>query len=192
MPNGRRRCRAEACWPRYASATPAGSPCSRPSTAGLYGSLNRSPWPRGRGAGSKRLWPSTTARLLSMPWWSWILIWTTLLAVSLLFYVLLGVRLFRKFRQTLRELGEAADRFGPPSPAAAAYGSGPGAERGAGRHPEDGKLSGDLGQQSRLLPGSAVFVPAAQMRHQYAASKAARRELRRRRRVQRKTERGQP
>jgi hypothetical protein len=109
-----------------------------------------------------------------MPWWSWILIWTALVAVSALFYVLLGIRLFRKFTATMRELGQAGDRFGRRSPAPAATGS------------------GDAGRQTQPVPGSAVFVPASQMRHEYTASKAARRELRRQRRVQRKADRGQP
>ena len=63
--------------------------------------------PRGGrpGAGSTRPWPATAARLLSMPWWSWILIWIALVALSLLFYVLLGIRLFRQFMATMKDLG---------------------------------------------------------------------------------------
>ena len=39
-----------------------------------------------------------------MPWWSWILIWVALVALSLLFYVLLGIRLFRQFMATMKDL----------------------------------------------------------------------------------------
>ena len=62
------------------------------------------------------------ARLLSMPWWSWIVIWIALVALSLLFFVVLGVRLFRQFMATVKELGAAGERFsafpsapGPPT-----------------------------------------------------------------------------
>ena len=47
-----------------------------------------------------------------MPWWSWILIWIALIALSLLFYLLLGIRLFRKFMTTVKELGAAGDNLG--------------------------------------------------------------------------------
>jgi hypothetical protein len=109
-----------------------------------------------------------------MPWWSWIVIWIALVALSLLFFVVLGVRLYRKFMTTVKELGEAGDRFGhlpsaTPVPAPA--------EPGAPATP---------------VPGSAVFAPPARVRHDYEAAKAARREARRLRRVQRKADRGQP
>ena len=106
-----------------------------------------------------------------MPWWSWIVIWIALVALSLLFFVVLGVRLFRQFMTTVKELGEAADRFGQLP--ATAENAGPGAPV----TPEQ---------------GSAVFAPPARIRHEYHAGKSARREARRVRRVQRKTDRGQP
>ncbi|TLM86431.1 hypothetical protein FDW83_01355 [Pseudarthrobacter sp. NamE2] len=106
-----------------------------------------------------------------MPWWSWILLWVALVAVSLLFYALLGIRLFRKFMATVKDLGAAGEklgRLGPlPEPAETAAAAGPAA-------------------------GSAVFASPADMRHDYEASTSARREDRRRRRVQRKADRGQP
>jgi hypothetical protein len=112
-----------------------------------------------------------------MPWWSWIVIWIALVALSLLFFVVLGVRLYRKFMTTVKELGEAGDRFGhlpsaTPVPAPA--------EPGAPATP------------TALASGSAVFAPPARVRHDYEAAKAARREARRLRRVQRKADRGQP
>ena len=113
------------------------------------------------------------ARLFSMPWWSWIVIWIALVALSLLFFVVLGARLFRQFMTTMEELGQAGDRFGHlPSPA-----------------PDHGPA--EPGAPALPVPGSAVFAPPASVRHEYHAGKAAREEARRLRRVQRKTDRGQ-
>ncbi|WP_309108306.1 hypothetical protein [Arthrobacter sp.] len=121
-----------------------------------------------------------------MPWWSWILLWIALVALSLLFYAFLGFRLFRQIMATLKELGEAGSRLGGP-------GSRPGSsftdldpDAGSG----DGQYSGRLTQS--LPPGLAVFASPEQMRHEYHAGKAARQERRRARRVQRKADRGQP
>jgi hypothetical protein len=109
-----------------------------------------------------------------MPWWSWIVIWIALVALSLLFFVVLGVRLYRQFMTTLKELGEAGDRFGHlPSTA-----------------PD--QAPAESGARARPVPGSAVFTPPALVRHDYQAAKAARQEVRRLRRVQRKADRGQP
>ena len=109
-----------------------------------------------------------------MPWWSWIVIWIALVALSLLFFVVLGVRLFRQFMTTVKELGAAGDRFGRlPS---------------AGPDP----TPAEPGAAAIPVPGSAVFAPPARIRHEYHAGKSARREARRVRRVQRKTDRGQP
>ncbi|WP_120520181.1 hypothetical protein [Arthrobacter celericrescens] len=107
-----------------------------------------------------------------MPWWSWILLWVALIAVSLLCYLLLGIRLFRKVMATLRELSAAGAKLGhlPVAP----------------EPPQD-----DAGTR-RPAPGSAVFASPEQMRHDYFAAKASRQELRRQRRVKRKAERGQP
>lgn len=107
-----------------------------------------------------------------MPWWSWIVIWIALVALSLLFFVVLGVRLFRQFMTTVKELGEAGERFSQlpttaADPPAAAATPAP-------------------------APGSAVFASPADARHAYHAAKASRLEARRLRRVQRKMDRGQP
>jgi hypothetical protein len=106
-----------------------------------------------------------------MPWWSWILLWVALVSLSLLFYVLLGIRLFRQFMATVKDLGAAGERLGHLGP-----------------FPEPSDTTGP----GRVLPGSAVFASPATMRHDYEASTSARREERRRRRVQRKADRGQP
>jgi hypothetical protein len=106
-----------------------------------------------------------------MPWWSWILLWVALVALSLLFYVLLGIRLFRQFMATVRDLGAAGEKLG---------------QLGPFQEQEEPAAA------PATLPGSAVFASPAVMRHDYDASTSARREERRRRRVQRKADRGQP
>ena len=121
-----------------------------------------------------------------MPWWSWIVIWIALVALSLLFFVVLGARLFRQFMTTVKELGEAGDRFSRlPS---GQMGSGSAAVHGGPEDPD----GADAGAPSPAAPGSAVFASPAQVRHDYHASKLSRQEARRRRRVQRKTDRDQP
>ena len=105
-----------------------------------------------------------------MPWWSWILIWVALVALSLLFYVLLGIRLFRQFMATVKDLGAAGEKLGHLGPIDTPDDSAPAA----------------------LPQGAAVFASPTLMRHDYGASTSSRREERRRRRVQRKTDRGQP
>lgn len=119
-----------------------------------------------------------------MPWWSWIVIWIALVALSLLFFVVLGVRLYRQFMATVNELGAAGERFGHLP-------SGPDASGSVAVHV--GPLDSDsAGGAAALEPGSAVFAPPALMRHEYHASKLARQEARRIRRIQRKRDRGQP
>ena len=106
-----------------------------------------------------------------MPWWSWILIWVALVALSLLFYVLLGVRLFRQFMATVKDLGAAGEKLGHLGPM---------------------ELGDAPANPAAPPPGSAVFASPSLMRHDYEASKSSRREERRLRRMQRKTDRGQP
>src|SRR6478752_9901830 len=106
-----------------------------------------------------------------MPWWSWILIWVALVSLSLLFFVVMGVRLFRQFMATVKELGEAGDKLTSlPVPAAAAAGAAVAAPGAAvvGVAPAFG-----------VAPGAAPFASPDQMRHDYHASKEARREARR-------------
>jgi hypothetical protein len=105
-----------------------------------------------------------------MPWWSWILIWIALVAVSLLFYVLLGIRLYRQFMAVLKDLSAAGAKLGHLAPA----------------------VAGDAQPSVQAPPGAAVFASPSQMRHDYDASKSSRKEDRRQRRVQRKNDKGQP
>src|SRR6478609_575886 len=122
-----------------------------------------------------------------MPWWSWILIWVALVSLSLLFFVVMGVRLFRQFMATVKELGEAGDKLTSlPVPAAAsadAIVASPGSAV-VGVAPGTAVVG--------VAPGTAPFTSPHQMRHDYHASNEARREVRRQRRVRRKAERGQP
>lgn len=121
-----------------------------------------------------------------MPWWSWILLWVALVALSLLFYAFLGFRLFRQIMATFKELGEAGSRFGQSgSRSGSSFG-----DLEPDANSDDGQDSGRLTQS--LPPGLAVFASPEQMRLEYHAGKAARRERRRARRVQRKADRGQP
>ncbi|MEO5780301.1 MULTISPECIES: hypothetical protein [Arthrobacter] len=120
-----------------------------------------------------------------MPWWSWILIWIALVSLSLLFFVVLGVRLFRQFMTTVKELGEAGDRFSRPAHVPV---SGPAADAPVSA----GEVHGAGQDVIKPAPGTAVFALPEQMRHDYRASKQARREDRRLRRIQRKRDRGQP
>lgn len=108
-----------------------------------------------------------------MPWWSWILIWIALIALSLLFYVLLGIRLYRQFMTVMKDLGAAGAKVAHLAPEAAIV--------------DDG-----LQPPGSVQPGAAVFASPAQMRHDYDASKSSRREDRRQRRIQRRRDRGQP
>jgi len=115
-------------------------------------------------------------------------IWIALVALSLLFFVVLGVRLFRKFMATVKELGEAGERFSTIPSGPVASGS---ADVHVGRVGSDGDEAED-GSGPRAAPGSAVFASPAPTGHDYRAAKSARREVRRKRRVQRKLDRGQP
>ena len=108
-------------------------------------------------------------RLISMPWWSWIVIWIALVALSLLFFGVLGFRLFRQATTTLTELGEAADRFSTlPSPA------GTGTVSAAGSTAAGAGDPGSADESLRPVPGDAIFASPARMRHDYHASKLAR------------------
>ncbi len=133
-----------------------------------------------------------------MPWWSWILLWTALVSLSLLFFVVLGVRLFRQIMTTLKELGEAEERFSHPGSVPAIEATLPaGPTAGAGPTPGAGPAAGagpDVTDPDVTdpEPGAAVFASPEQMRHDYRASKQARQESRRLRRINRKLSRGQP
>lgn len=104
-----------------------------------------------------------------MPWWFWILIWVALAALTLLFLIYCGFRLYRGFTALARDVGSATavlDRLSmpqtTPDPAA----------------PADVDL--------------AVFADPADKRTEYETGKVQRQERRRVDRVARRIDRGQP
>ncbi len=109
-----------------------------------------------------------------MPWWSWIVIWIALIALSLLYMLLLGIRTWRGFSATV-------DAFHHASEELARYRAG--AEQ---------KPSAEARSPARSrLPGWAVFASPEQMKDDYTAAKTERVSRRRRVRVARRSERGQ-
>lgn len=117
-----------------------------------------------------------------MPWWSWIAIWIALIALSLLLFVLLGIRLFRQFMAVMRDSSAAGDKL------AQAQSSQSQSAQTQSALPEV-ETPGDAAQPE---PGWAVFASPAKVRHDNHTSKSSRRELRRQRRMQRKRLRNQP
>ncbi|MHA7304169.1 hypothetical protein ACX80E_02820 [Arthrobacter sp. TMN-49] len=109
-----------------------------------------------------------------MPWWSWILIWIALIALSLLFMVFLGLKLWRDVASTTRTFSDvSAER--------AAYWE-QSLERATVEHVTEMRAD---------LPGSAVFASPEKMKDDYLATKEERRFARLQRRVARRKERGQ-
>lgn len=109
-----------------------------------------------------------------MPWWSWIVIWIALVALSLAYLLLLGIRVWRGFSATLKSFEDAGDRLG-------------GYQRQKAAEYEALSV-----ERTGPPPGSAVFASPVQMKDDYTAAKAARVAERRRRRIARRAERGQP
>ncbi len=104
-----------------------------------------------------------------MPWWSWIVIWVALVALTLLFLIFCGFRLYRGFSALLTELGKTTSML-------------------------DGLAIPETPSDSKQLdlPDSAVFADPSAMRLAYRVGKAERRERRRVHRVARRIDRGQP
>ena len=112
------------------------------------------------------------------------MIWIALVALSLLFFVVLGARLFRQFMATSKALDEAGERFSAlPSALHGSVSSESSNNTDAGSEGDSGPL---------LEPGSAVFASPVQVRQDNRAARYARQEARRKRRIQRKTDRRQP
>lgn len=108
-----------------------------------------------------------------MSWWFWILLWVALVVLALLFFALLGFRLFKTFTALLRELDRAGGKLAMPDQSEAVAGEEPQLEKS-------------------FPPGSGIFLVPRESRVQYKASKLQRQELRRQRRMERKNLRGQP
>lgn len=109
-----------------------------------------------------------------MAWWFWILLWVALLALSLLLFGVLGLRLFRSAMSTLHELEEAGDKLGRLEDRAV---------------PADNEAAA-VNHKGLVTP--AVFRDPHEVRNEYLSGKLDRKELRRQRRLQRKRDRKQP
>lgn len=110
-----------------------------------------------------------------MPWWSWIVIWVALLALSLLYVVLLGIKLWRHVVRLGKEFSDASARLGGPS----------------GRF--DGIPSDSLASSSdaEREPGWAVHGDPGDLAAEYRAGKRQRGADRTQRRVERRALRSQ-
>ena len=109
-----------------------------------------------------------------MPWWSWILIWIALIALSLLFVVFLGFKLWHGATATMRTFRAVTAERGAYWDASL--------ERARVEHVTEGRAT---------IPGSAVFATPEKMKDDYLAAKEERRFVRLQRRVARRKERGQ-
>ncbi|WP_026554747.1 hypothetical protein [Arthrobacter sp. 35W] len=116
-----------------------------------------------------------------MPWWSWIVIWIALTALSLVYIALLGLWLWRRMMRTLSAFEDAGAQLG-------AYQRARAGELEALRRAAEKTAAEHGGTPS---PGSAVFASPEQMKDDYVAAKDARISARRLRRVARRSERGQ-
>lgn len=109
-----------------------------------------------------------------MPWWSWIIIWIALIALSLLFMLFLGWRIWRGVSATARTFSDvSAERE--------AYWA-QSMERATVEHVTEART---------VIPGSAIFATPEEMKDDYLAAKEERRFARLQRRVARRKERGQ-
>ncbi|HET7414261.1 MAG TPA: hypothetical protein VFI97_01020 [Arthrobacter sp.] len=106
-----------------------------------------------------------------MAWWFWILLWVALVALSLLFFGILGLKLFRSFTAVLAELEAAGTRLGS-----------------AGHDVGDGSAAGLRTYDAR----ESLFRSRREAKLYYLSSKLQRQEQRRLRRMERKRQRGQP
>lgn len=109
-----------------------------------------------------------------MPWWSWILIWIAVVALSLLFIVFLGLKVWRGVSATMRTFNDVSEER-------ASYWD-RSLERASVQH---------AAQPRTVIPGSAVFATPEKMKDDYLAAKEERRFARLQRRVARRKERGQ-
>ncbi|MCU1632253.1 MAG: hypothetical protein JWM61_905 [Micrococcaceae bacterium] len=107
-----------------------------------------------------------------MLWWMWIVLWVALVAVSVIFLVAVGFRVFRRGMRTLGEFGEAMDRLEMNVP------------------PDDGVTTSALGVPGIAVP--AVFSAPRDVRAARELAKTGRLDDRRSRRVRKRVLRGQP
>lgn len=111
-----------------------------------------------------------------MLWWMWIVLWVALVAVSVIFLVVVGFRVFRRIVRTLREFGAAMDRLQMDGPAA-----------DTADDDVDATRPGAPG-----IPVPAVFSAPETVRAARDLARTRRIDDRRARRVARRARRGQP
>ncbi|WP_303389089.1 hypothetical protein [Arthrobacter sp.] len=109
-----------------------------------------------------------------MPWWSWILIWVALVALSLLFIAFLAFKVWRDASATARTFADVSEERGTYWDQSL--------ERAAVAHVPEPRAT---------VPGSAVFATPEKMKDDYLAAKEERRFDRLQKRVARRKERGQ-
>ncbi len=107
-----------------------------------------------------------------MLWWMWIVLWVALVAVSVIFLVVVGFRVFRRGMRTLGEFGEAMDRLAVGVPT------------------DDGAAVPHAGVPG--IPVPAVFAAPAEVRAARDAARTRRSGDRRSRRVRKRSDRRQP
>ena len=113
-------------------------------------------------------------RLSNMPWWSWILIWIALLAVSLLFVAFLAFKLWQGAMATMRTFSHVSAEVTQNWDSSL--------ERAEVQH---------VTEPRNVVPGAAVFATPEKMQQDSLAAKEERRFARLQRRVARRKERGQ-
>ncbi|MHA7238746.1 hypothetical protein [Arthrobacter sp. TMS1-12-1] len=111
-----------------------------------------------------------------MLWWMWIVLWVALVAVSVIFLVVVGFRVFRRGMRTLGEFGEAMDRLQVNAP--------------PGGTAEDGVAAPRPGLPG--IPVPAVFSAPDTVRAARDLAKTRRVDDRRARRVATRAAREQP
>lgn len=107
-----------------------------------------------------------------MLWWMWIVLWVALIAVSLIFLVVVGFRVFRRGMRTVGEFGEALDRLEMNVPS-----------------------GGDAVEHHSGLPGipvPAVFSTPGDVRTARELAKTRRTDNRRSSRIRKRADRRQP
>ncbi|TDK28025.1 hypothetical protein E2F48_02680 [Arthrobacter crusticola] len=106
-----------------------------------------------------------------MSWWMWLVLWIALVAVSALFLLAVGFRMFRKAMATLDEFGEASSLLDAAPPAHA---------------------SGAAVVEASGSPVPAVFAQPAQVRQANHEARLLRQGRRRERRIRRRAENRRP
>jgi hypothetical protein len=106
-----------------------------------------------------------------MSWWMWLVLWIALVAVSALFLLAVGFRVFRKAMGTLDEFGKASSLL-DAVPAA--------------------RPSGPVVGEASDSPVPAVFAQPAQVRRANHEARLLRQGRRRERRIRRRAENRRP